>query len=226
MSVRYKPSLANVKAVVFDYGNVLCLPPTTEEIEDSARILGLSTDAFQELWGRNRDLYDRGDLSAERYWRELAEAAGTTLATAQLHELYERDVRMWSRLNPEMLTWLTILSASGMRVAILSNMHLGMVHHARQAFQWLECVHHATFSAEVRLIKPDPEIYACCLQGLGVTPADTLFIDDREDNVLAARALGIHALQFHSIQQLRTDLEQAGFPTLPSHSNSYNPRLA
>jgi putative hydrolase of the HAD superfamily len=197
--------------------------PTTDDIEGSARILGIGADSFRELWGRNRDLYDRGDLSAETYWRKLAEDAGATLDPSQLQGLCERDVTMWSRLNPDMVGWLSALSAAGMKTAVLSNMHVGMVQHARHAFQWLNSVNFTTFSAEVRLIKPDPAIYEHCLRGLDTAPSDTLFLDDREVNVAAARAMGIHAVQFESLPQLRNELQQAGFPVLPLDASLKNP---
>lgn len=217
--------LASVKAIIFDYGDVLCLRPTTEDIEGSARVLGISVDSFRELWGHNRDQYDRGDLSPETYWRKLAEDAGTTLDASQLDDLYERDVAMWSRLNSDMLSWLSALSSAGMKTAVLSNMHMGMVQHARRAFQWLDRVNFMTLSAEVRLIKPDPAIYEHCLRGLGAAPSDSLFIDDREVNISAARDLGIHAVQFQSIAQLRSELEQGGFPILPLDASSERPRV-
>ena len=216
---------SNLKAIIFDYGEVLCLPPTTEDIEGSARVLGISPDSFRELWGHNRDLYDRGDLSAETYWGKLAKDAGTTLDASQLQGLYERDVTMWSRLNPDMVGWLSALSAAGMKTAVLSNMHMGMVQHARRSFQWLDSVNFAIFSAEVRLIKPDPAIYEHCLRGLDVAPSDALFIDDREVNVAAARAMGIDAVQFKSLPQLRNELQQAGFPVLPLDASLQDPTL-
>lgn len=225
MSDNGAKSLSNVQAIIFDYGDVLCLQPTAEDIEGSARILGISADSFRELWGRNRDLYDRGDLSAETYWSKFAEDAGTNLDASQLQGLYERDVTMWSRLNPDMVGWLSALPAAGMKTAVLSNMHMGMVQHARHAFRWLDGVNVTTFSAEVRLIKPDPAIYEHCLRGLDCAPSDTLFIDDREVNVEAARTIGIHALQFQSLAQLRNELQQAGFPVLPMDGSLKDPRL-
>jgi putative hydrolase of the HAD superfamily len=225
MMINGKKERSNLKAVIFDYGEVLCLAPTTEDIEGSARILGISPDSFRELWGRNRDLYDRGDLSAERYWSKFAEDAGTTLDPSQLQDLYQRDVTMWSRLNPDMVGWLSALSAAGMKTAVLSNMHMGMVQHARHAFQWLDSVNFTTLSAEVRLIKPDPAIYEHCLRGLDVAPSDALFIDDREVNVAAARAMGIDAVQFESLLQLRNELQQAGFPVLPLDASLKDPIL-
>ena len=218
-------NLSNVKAIIFDYGNVLCLQPTTEDIEGSAQTLGISSDSFRELWGRNRDLYDRGDLSAQAYWSKLAEDAGTTLNNSQLQALFERDVTMWSRMNPDMVGWLSALSSAGMKTAVLSNMHIGMIQHARHAFQWLDYVNFTTFSAEVRLIKPDPAIYEHCLRGLDVAPSDALFVDDREVNVDAARAMGIHAVQFQSLAQLRNDLQQAGFPVLPLDASLSTTRI-
>lgn len=226
ISVSAEKNLAKVKAVIFDYGGVLCLPPTAADLEASAQILGITADSFQALWGRNRDRYDRGDLSAKDYWGKFAEDAGKVLTASQIDELSERDVAMWSRLNPTMITWLESLSSSRIKTALLSNMHRDMVHYARQNFKWLERLNYATFSAEVRLIKPDPAIYESCLRGLGVAASDTLFIDDREVNVAAARALEIHGIQFKSIDQLRSELEEAGFPALPSDSALENLRPA
>ena len=215
MPVSDKKNLTNVKAIVFDYGEVLCLPPTAEDVESSARVLGVSTDLYRDLWARNRDLYDRGDLSPETYWRNLADDAGVPLNDAQLRELSDRDVVMWSRLNPNMVAWLEALSSGGIKTAILSNMHIGMVQHARRAFPWLKVVHFLTLSAEVRLIKPDPAIYEHCLRGLGVAPSDSLFIDDRAVNIAGARTVGMHAVQFQSIAQLRSHLEGGKFRILP-----------
>jgi putative hydrolase of the HAD superfamily len=215
MSNTDQENLANVKAVIFDYGDVLCFRPPAEEIEASAQILDIPPDLFQVLWSRHRDLYDRGDLSRESYWQKFAEDAGTSIDAGQLRELAQRDVAMWSRLNPGMVGWLEDLSITGIKTAVLSNMHADMVQYARQNFQWLKRLNWMTFSAEVRSIKPQPAIYEHCLQGLGVAPSESLFIDDREVNLAGARAMGIHGIQFKSIAQLRHDLDAAGFPTLP-----------
>jgi FMN phosphatase YigB (HAD superfamily) len=77
-----------------------------------------------------------------------------------------------------------------------------------------------TFSAEVRIIKPDPAIYEHTLRGLGVPAAEALFLDDREINVEAARSLGIRSIQFQSTAQLKKELEALGFPILPAAAES------
>jgi putative hydrolase of the HAD superfamily len=226
MSVNGHEKLTNLKAVIFDYGDVLCVPPTPEDIEGSAQILGISSDLFWVLWHRHRDPYDRGDLSPETYWSKVAEGAGRSIDASQVRELAARDVAMWSRLNPSMLGWREDVSAAGMKTAVLSNMHADMVQHARRSFPWVGQLNWATFSAEVRLIKPEPAIYEHCLRGLGVAPSESLFIDDREVNLAAARAMGIHGIQYKSMAQLRNDLQTGGFPTLPPDTAAGNARSA
>ena len=105
-------------------------------------------------------------------------------------------------------------------------MHIGMVQHARRAFPWLKLVDCITLSAEVRLIKPDPAIYEHCLGGLGIDPSDSLFIDDREVNVASARTVGMHALQFQSTTQLRSQLREGKFPILPAEDGVEGVRSA
>ena len=82
-------------------------------------------------------------------------------------------------------------------------------------FAWLDQFDHLTFSAEVRLIKPDPAIYEHSLRGVGVTPSEALFVDDKEPNVQGARAVGIRAIRFRSVEQFRNELGELGFPVLP-----------
>jgi putative hydrolase of the HAD superfamily len=215
MAFNGQDKLANLKAVIFDYGDVLCLPPTCEEIEGCARILGIDPELYRDLWMRNRDVYDRGDISAEAYWRKFAEEAGKPVDDAQIEELSQRDLAMYSRMNPSMLAWLKKLSAAGMKTAVLSNMQAHMIRHARENFRWLSWLTWQTLSAEVRMIKPELAIYEHCLRGLGVAAAESLFIDDREINILAAQSIGIHAIQYQSMEQLRNDLRTAGFSILP-----------
>ena len=58
--------------------------------------------------------------------------------------------------------------------------------------------------------KPDRRIFEILLQRHGLEPASTVFVDDQERNVAAARALGITALRFTSAPQLSQDLLALG----------------
>jgi putative hydrolase of the HAD superfamily len=206
---------ADLKAVIFDYGEVLCHRPTLAQASQLAGFFNLSVDRLPTLWERNRGPYDRGDLTSDVYWSMLAKDAGTEISPQQLAEICELDTAMWSKINSAMVEWARQLGSSGLKIGLLSNMHPDMVTHCHQHLSWLKDFDYVTFSAEVRMIKPDPAIYEHTLRGLGVKASESLFLDDREVNIEAARKLGINALRFRSTAQLRNDLEAMGFGILP-----------
>jgi putative hydrolase of the HAD superfamily len=209
-------SSSPIKAVIFDYGQVLVPGPTPEEFRPMAEVLGVDVESFYKLWETSRDIYDCGDVTAEEYWLKLAAQTNTSIDHRQIEILRKMEVEIWSHPDPAMLAWLSALRSARFKTALLSNMPLDLMTYVRKNFQWMENFTFKTFSAEVRLIKPDPAIYEHTLRGLGVSSSEALFVDDRETNIQAARTLGIHGIQFQSIAQLKDDLKTLDFPVLPS----------
>jgi len=205
-----------INAVILDYGQVLARCPTVEEFERLAEMFNVSFDTFYELWEASRGPYDRSDLTADEYWLKVAAQTNSSLDREQIEMLRKIEVEIWAHPIPGMFDWVSQLRAAGFKTALLSNMPWDLVHHVRTNCRWMENFTFKTLSAEVRLIKPDPAIYEHTLHGLGASAAETLFVDDREPNIRAARALGMRAIQFLSIPQLKDDLEAMGFPLLPS----------
>ena len=207
------------RAVILDYGAVLCHPPFPHEIARMAQAFNLTPEEFSRFWGRSRDDYDRGDLTTQQYWASVARAAETELSPDTIEELARWDMEMWSRPNEEMTSWLASLRPAGYKTALLSNMQHDMIGHIRAKFPWLNDFDHQIFSSEVRMVKPDPVLYRTCLAKLGADPRETIFIDDREENVATARALGITAFRFRSVPELRRDLASAAFRHPPKDNN-------
>lgn len=65
-------------------------------------------------------------------------------------------------------------------------------------------------SGDERLVKPDPAIYALALKRFGLDAPEAVFVDDRLDNVEAAAAMGIHAVQFTDAPAFRAELVRLG----------------
>ena len=215
MSSNHSNLFSQLKAVIFDYGEVLCHRPKPEEITRLAESFGVTVESLPEIWERNRGAYDRGDLAPEAYWSMLAADAGNAIGPGELEKICKLDLEMWSNINSEMVDWAHRLRESGLKVGLLSNMHSTMVTHCRSQFDWIKLFDFVTFSAEVRMIKPHHDIYEHTLRGLNVAASEALFLDDRDVNIQAARALGIHAIRVQSMEQLRGDLQKAGFEILP-----------
>jgi putative hydrolase of the HAD superfamily len=206
----------NISAVILDYGQVLAPSATPEEFGRMAKILNSSFEDFYTFWQNTRDPYDRGDFTPEEYWLRLAAQANRSIDRSQIEILRKVEVEIWSHVDQGMLDWVSQLRAAGIKTGLLSNMPGDLVTYLRANCEWMENFVFTTFSSEVRMIKPDPAIYEHTLHGLGVSASESLFVDDREINIQAARALGMNAIQFSSIAQLKDDLEAMGFPILPT----------
>jgi len=62
-------------------------------------------------------------------------------------------------------------------------------------------------SWEVRMIKPDPDIFYYTLEKLGCAPAEAIFVDDKAVNVEGARALGMQAILFTGREDMNRRIE-------------------
>jgi putative hydrolase of the HAD superfamily len=208
-------SAAEIRAVILDFGEVLCHLPTPEAVAQLAGMFEMDSQSFFPIYLESRGPYDRGDLLPAEYWAKFAAQLGVKLDANAVERARQIDLELWSRINEAMVRWLQEIHAAGFKTAILSNMPTDMVSHVRKNFAWVSHFDHHIFSAEVRSIKPEPAIYRHCLDALAVQPSETLFIDDRDANLEQARAAGIRGIRFESVEQLRRDLQALGFPILP-----------
>jgi len=98
----------------------------------------------------------------------------------------------------------------GRDVTMLTNFASDTFTEARKRFPFLNKPRGVTVSGEIRLIKPDVEIYEKHARDFGLNPATTIFIDDSLANVEGARAAGWHSVQFIDAATLRKDLSSYG----------------
>jgi len=203
-----------ITTVIFDFGYVLSLPPRPSDYQNLANRAGIDGSSFENVyWGQRAD-YDRGTIDGTAYWRRVADAAGREVTPGRIESLIAADIAIWMRANPVMMEWVRSLKAHGLKIAVLSNMPIEISTYMRQHAPWFRDFDYVCFSAEVHLAKPEPAIFQACLKVVGSKPEECLFLDDRAENVEAARALGMRALQFTSVQELAVAVESFNFPPL------------
>jgi putative hydrolase of the HAD superfamily len=175
------------------------------------RLTSMSPERFEERYWVNRHAYDEGKLTGLAFWERFVREAGVVGGSADLiEELNHWDARMWTTENREMLAWQLRLKERGIRTAILSNMGDNVLANMQRTFDWLPRFDVLVWSYQLRMAKPEPAIYLHVLKELDVRPEEALFLDDKLVNVEAARALGMRALEFSTVEKLRRDLVAAG----------------
>jgi len=215
-------SSTDFEAVIFDYGGVLCHPPSDGEIREFAALAGIPDAGFRELYAKTRGRYDRGIISTGEYWRAFGRAAGLAYGEAQVRALAALDLRVWGRLDRRMIDLAARLQRSGVKTGILSNMHSALRGILRTEAPWLGHFDVHVFSCDVRLIKPEPEIYQFLLEAVGTPPQRVFFIDDVPVNIEAARRSGIEGLVYRSFDELSDRLA----PLIASRGGKESPTTA
>ena len=194
------------RVIVFDYGEVISVSQSAADRAALVEISGLDTRVFWQLYDRYREDLDQGVTLPREYWNLVARDAGVEWSPAQLQQLWAADIRSWISVEPGTVQLLAELHAGGTRVALLSNAGFDFSDPFRHSP--MAAYFEAMFvSAELGLIKPDPEIYRVTARELGITLEQMVFIDNKKINVDAATALGVTGHVFTTVAELRDFLE-------------------
>jgi 2-haloacid dehalogenase len=204
-----EPTRARPAAVVFDLGGVLIdwdpryLYRSLFDGDEDAMETFLAEVTTPE-WNQQQD--------AGRPWAEAIEAL--SLEHPQRRELISAFWHRWTETLGEAIEptveILGDLQRAGVRLFALSNWSAETFPLARPRYAFLEWFEGIVISGEVRLVKPDAGIFRHLLERYGLDAASTVFIDDSEANVQAARELGMTGIHFKDAQRLRQELVALG----------------
>lgn len=194
-----------IKTVIFDVGNVL----TEFGWKEFIRSFGYSEDICKRV----------GDATIESpYWKEYDRGVmnndDIVNSFVSLDKELEKEIRETMAdfkgiLKPSeyAVPWIEDLKSRGLQVLFLSNFSERAFKECQDALGFLDHVDGGIFSYTVKLIKPDPEIYKCILDRYDLDPAECVFIDDLDENISAAAALGIHTILFKDKDSASSELD-------------------
>lgn len=197
---------SEIRHIVFDIGSVLI------NWEPELAFLEQIPDARERRWFLNNVYTTAWNLEQDRgrSWNEAEELLITDFPE---HEDNIRTYRRnWSLMIhneiPETVTLLEALLSKEHDVTMLTNSASDTLEIARNKYEFLNSSRDVTVSGEVRLLKPDIEIYHHHARTFDLSTEHTLFIDDSEKNVEGAQKAGWNAVQFHDAKTLKADLER------------------
>ncbi len=195
---------SNYDAVVFDAGGVILDWQPKKVVARAISDPDLQ-QKFLEASTSHNDWhhFDRGDYDLPTLRERVCTRAN---ASPTVFDAFFKEVLRSLTPIPDTVQTIQDLKKIGKKLVLLSNMpgpvwdHLLKTHTVWKYFDGL------VLSFEIRMVKPDRSIYKYLIAQHKLTPEKSIFFDDREDNVAAARAVGLHALQFHSMERALMEL--------------------
>lgn len=207
--------LRGISAVVFDFGGVVMDVDLSRTVEAFARlgVKNLSAAETQVGSGTFFEANERGDFAPGEFWTKLRERA-PELASRTDAELHAAWDALLGDFDPARIALLRELR-SRCRIFLLSNTNPQHRETILRRFSeqiggdMNELFEQAFYSDLLRCVKPNREIYEKVEKLAGLVPAETLFIDDKEENVAAARECGWRAHRLDPAKETILDLFRA-----------------
>jgi epoxide hydrolase-like predicted phosphatase len=195
----------SIRAIILDVGGVLLHERDhTKRFEWEAR-LGLPQGQLTRL-ALDSELAAHaasGAVSERAVWQALGKQLG--LVAEQVLEL-QHDFWSSEQLDVELVQFLQSLRPH-YKLGILSNAWSAARSFHNAKFKFNEWMDAAIYSAEVKLLKPDPGIYQLVLTQLNLAADECIFVDDKLVNVQAAQALGMQGVWYRDTPQAINDIQ-------------------
>jgi len=185
----------NIKAIIFDFGNVL-------ENEEAMK------EFFREVdfagWNAQQD-------KGRTFKEGVADHSRKFPRYAHLFQAYHDH---WQDSIGDAFTGtveiLKRLKRAGYPLYGLSNWSAETFPFAREKYDFLDVFDDMIISAHVGFVKPEPEIYNLMLEKIGKPSNECLFIDDSLPNIQQANTMGFNTIHFQSPVQLKEELLRLG----------------
>jgi 2-haloacid dehalogenase len=151
-------------------------------------------------------------MDAGRPWSEAVDelAARHPDQRELIVAFHERWTEMLRGPIDDSVAILAELRAARVRLYALSNWSAETFPVALERYPFLGWFEGVVISGEAGFSKPDPRIYHTLFERHDVIPGASVFIDDRQENVDAAAALGMTAIRFYDPGGLRSELLELG----------------
>lgn len=197
---------------LFDWGEVLIHVALPQIADYCARHLGVDIEDFLEAFHFYAELFQEGRIEEDDMWKDIC--AQLEVQQPSVPSLWESAWRHHYRERDDMFQFVAHLKGKGYKTALVSNCEWPVVNGLKAvANGQYKLFDEKLFSCQEGIAKPDPEIYRRALNRLNLQPQEAVFIDDRQENIDAAKALGIHGVLFQSPQQVKHDLAMLGLPS-------------
>jgi 2-haloacid dehalogenase len=194
-----------IEAIIFDLGNVLVQwnPANLYQkfFEDQSKVDYFLNNICTMDW---HTVQDAGRTPEEGTEALVKEHPGWE---HPIRAFYARWKEMFSGPIEGSVQILKELKEKGYKLYALSNWNAELYNRTVDDFPFLTWFDGKVISGEVKLKKPDEDIYQLLLQRFALHPKQALFIDDNEANIATAQRLDIESILFTSPEALRTELQ-------------------
>ena len=194
--------MRKIESIIFDWGGVLIDDPRPGLLRYCSEAFGVPLEDYTPVHDLFLDEFHKGEISEEVFWQQIADKLGKSVPSVR-SQWYDA-FRSAYVLKQDMLGLACSLHDKGYKTALLSNTELPAVRFFHeQSYTMFDLL---VFSCIERMMKPQRRIYEITLERLGSKAGQTVFIDDVQGYIQAAKLIGLNTILFKSIDQVKGEL--------------------
>jgi glucose-1-phosphatase len=184
-----------IRNIIFDLGNVL-VNVEYERFRKKIHDSGVKSEVYDNFFmGGNYRLlgYESGEISTEDFITKCINGLGLQMSRSEYAEAFND---MFSEI-PEMSNVVRKFHSEGKhRLFLLSNTSPLHFEYISRRFDYIALLSKYGLSYELKSLKPEKAIYEKAIEFLGIIPEESIFIDDLEENCVAAAKFGIKTINY------------------------------
>lgn len=195
---------SKINTFIFDCFNVICHPPISSWYNANMTERGFSDENFSVIL---KD-FDLGNVSEEDLYKYFSKYEGIKFGAREIKE----QVDKYLRFDNELIEIIKKLKNKGYKIALLSNGNSSFFE--RKIYteypEFKKLFDEIVISSDVKMLKPDSEIYLYTLEKINSKPEESIFIDDVKINVDGAVNVGINGYQYINCDQFTDFVKSLG----------------
>ena len=197
-----------IEALLFDVGKVLIDFNFETGVQALHASCSIARDRFEEVlwdetWIRR---YERGEISTTEFHKYLCDTASLEMPLTRFRETWSSVFLPGLMVSEELIASLR----RNYPLMLVSNTNEAHFEFIRSRYRIVDYFDRHVLSYEVGSLKPDRKIFEHAIAASNCPVEALFFIDDRAENIVAARQLGIRSHQFKSEADLIVALQETG----------------
>ena len=189
-----------IKNIIFDVGGILF----DDSKESITKLLGKdSTNIYKAAYGQDFKKCLLGQITVQEYLSNLKNNPDFNdikfiLTKEYLPKSYP--------LLEENFNYIKALKDKGYKLFLLTNITEDSYNYINETININSIFTGGIYSYQEHLIKPNPEIYELIIKRFNLKKNETIFFDDKEKNVKAAKETGLKSIVFTSLQDIKDNI--------------------
>lgn len=194
-----------INNIVFDLGRVL-IDWRPEVYMKKHFSEDIATFFWKNIFNSEEwNLMDKGELTEEQLWNLFSQRYSNYIYYINHMKEKVPELLIPIRDNIKMLP---ALKRYGYKLYVLSNFSSMNFDYVYKKFEFFNIFDGIVISSHVHSVKPELEIYEFLIQKFNINPSESLFIDDKLENIESAQRLKFNVIHLTNSKELKSRLEE------------------